>query len=549
VRRIRSVAIGQGGRMSGLRLMPVLGAILLALAGALAGLAIALLTPAPVQIAGADAGVRLHPGRAYDDLNLSGVLTGKRATTRSVLGEPVGISIRIRLDASAFVNSDGAFNTDVLPAYVQAYSDPEQLAVDLRWAVTKHILVGTVVGASLGLLVALGRHGLRRWRVRRNGRLGPERVAAAAAYLASERALRRRVGTVAVIVVLIAILPGAVRDTPHRAAIRPDPILAGTPLAGTQVGGILRPLLGAAKSYIETYFAQTNDYYNQLRQKLLALLDGGALALPPGSDDEQVRHFLYVTDRHCNIGMDRVIVALGEHFGIKLLVSGGDDAFSGTFPFESACTANLAAKSQDAGMTDVFVGGNHDSQLTLSDERDQKIKVLDGEPVTVDGLTFTGLPDPRSSRYGQGIQPASATERQHLLLAQGMATGGIACDSDVPVIVVDHDPSAGATAVTHGCGKALLALDGHWHKRAGPDPLPVADGQSAYRFVGASAGGAPGEGAVERSFASRLTVGPLNHDASVNIVTVDASTGRLVGVSECRFTPDQQISFDQQVVP
>jgi hypothetical protein len=34
--------------------------------------------------------------------------------------------------------------------------------------------------------------------------------------------------------------------------------------------------------------------------------------------------------------MDRVIVALAQHFDIHLLVSGGDDAFSGSFPFEAA---------------------------------------------------------------------------------------------------------------------------------------------------------------------------------------------------------------------
>jgi hypothetical protein len=70
----------------------------------------------------------------------------------------------------------------------------------------------------------------------------------------------------------------------------------------------------------------------------------------------------------------------------------------------------------------------------------------------------------------------------------------------------------------------------------------------AERFVGGSTGGAPGEGAVERSFASRLTVGPLNHDASVNVVSIDTTSGALVGVTVWHVTPDQDITV-QQLTP
>jgi predicted phosphodiesterase len=321
----------------------------------------------------------------------------------------------------------------------------------------------------------------------------------------------------------------------------PDALFTGTPLEGTQVTGVLSPVIGAAQSYIRTYFADTDEYYDELRTKLETFLAAADPQLPTTGDSADLVNIGFVTDRHCNIGMDRVVVALLTHYGIKTLVSAGDDDFSGSFPFESACTRNLAAKSQQAKMTNVFVAGNHDSARTIADERNQKIKVLDGELVTTDGLTFAGYPDPRSSRYGTGIQPGSGTLRAALLREQAAKTGKLACTSDKPVVVVLHDPAAGRDALVDGCGKAVLALDGHTHRQAGPTPVPLPVGVG-YQFVGASSGGAPTETSVERTFASQLTVGPLNHDATVNIVTIDRATGGLVGVTVFRFTPDQQVS-------
>src|SRR4051812_11565908 len=60
-----------------------------ALLGAVVGLAIAVYAPTHVEIAGSDTRVWLEPGRAYDQFGVEGVLTAKRATTRSVLGQPL----------------------------------------------------------------------------------------------------------------------------------------------------------------------------------------------------------------------------------------------------------------------------------------------------------------------------------------------------------------------------------------------------------------------------------------------------------------------------
>ena len=534
------------------RRRPALRTVLLgatvAVGGALAGVALAVASPTHMEIAGTDATIRLHPGRAEDRVALSGeLLTGRRATDRSVLGEPLGVTVRLELDPSTFISSDGSFNADVIPAYIQAYSDPEQLARDLRWALTKHLLTWCAAGAAAAVAAWAARRALREWRWQRGAALGGEQHRAALAYWAPERMLRRRAAAAVVLLAAIDLMPSGRSHAPPPPRIEPSALLTGTPLAGTEVGGLLAPALTAVRNYITTYFADTDAYYNQLRDRLLAKIRDEQLTLPGGPD---VANVVFVTDRHCNIGMDRVVVAVAEHYGLTVLVSGGDDDFSGSFQFESACTKNLAAKSQQAGMTDVFVAGNHDSAMTIADERNQHVKVLDGTPVTVDGLTFAGLPDPRSSRYGQGIQPASETERHRLLVRVGRETGRIACNADGPVVVVLHDPIAGNAALQNGCGRATLALDGHTHLQIGPTPVALpATGAIGYQFVGGSTGGAPGEGAVERTFASRLTVGPLNHRASFDIVSIDRATGALVGVTTYHFTPLQDITVEQRRVP
>ena len=310
-------------------------------------------------------------------------------------------------------------------------------------------------------------------------------------------------------------------------------------MAGTEVRGLLRPAMSAVQDTIRTYFGETDAYYSRLEDKLTARLDESPVQLPAGEDIVQVG---FVTDRHCNIGMDRVVVALLGKLQVHLLVSAGDDAFSGSFSFESACTDDLAQRSAKAGITDVFVAGNHDSPKTVAAEQAAGIRTLTGDVITTEGLHLIGVPDPRTSRYGQGIRPASPDAQHALVVEQGRRVARSACAQQAPVIAVLHDPTAGAEALSQGCGKVTLALDGHTHAQDGPTRFDLPDGQTGYRFVGASSGGAPSETSVVRTFASQLTVGPLNHDASVEIVSVHRDTGALAGVTVFGFTPKQEIT-------
>jgi predicted phosphodiesterase len=521
--------------------------VAVALIGAFAGLVIAVFTPAKVEIAGSSASVWLKIGRDYDQFGIDQVLSGKRVTTRSVLGEPIGVHADLHLDASELTDSAGNFNVDVLPAYIQAYSDPEQLVAEIRRALLVHFLAFAGIGAAAAALLWCARTAHRAWRAGYDRVHYPDRAARASAraYRAPERRLARRTTAALVAVVVLDAVPASVAAGHRPPPVTADPIFAGTPLAGVEVSGLLKPAIVAAQSYIQTYFQQTNTYYDELRAALDKRLAADPIELP--GDETSVR-LGFVTDRHCNIGMDRVVVALLKHFDVSTLVSAGDDAFSGTFGFESACTRNLADKTERAHIGDVFVGGNHDSPRTIAAEADQGITTLTGKVTTVHGLRFIGIPDPRTSRYGQGIVPSSDAAQAKLLTAQGDAAGRTACDASGPVIAVLHDPLAGMTALEHGCGKVVLALDGHTHKQADPVPVDLPEAGTGYQLTGGSAGGAPTESQVESTFASRLTVGPLNHDAWVSIVTVDGLSGALQGVTTFHFTPAQDVMITQRSI-
>ncbi|GAB2475515.1 hypothetical protein [Jatrophihabitans fulvus] len=565
----------QTGRSDGRRRAGrVLLVMLVAVVGALVGVVVGVLTPAHVEIAGSDARIRLEPGRTVDQVGVTGVVTLTRATDRAVLGEPVGVRATLDFDASQLVR-DGKVNTDVLPAYVAAYSDPEQLVSDIRHEMIWHFVRWMVAGAATALLVVVARWAYRRWRTRYDAVHDPDGAARATtrAYLRRERLWTVRAAAAAVVVLAIAQLPSARSHLPARQQVEGNPVLADTPLRDVEVSGLLAPVLVAARDYIRTYAGQTDSYYDKLRDRLVARLQADPVTLPgetpnaaaasgspsvqsgapSGAEGEfDVAHFGFVTDRHCNTGMDRVTVTLLEKLGVHTLVSAGDDAFSGTFAFESACTRGLAQQSKRADVTDVMAGGNHDSPTTIAAERDQGMKVLDdaddpGGPTVVetDGLRFVGSPDPRTSRYGEGIRPASAAARTAALQKQAKGIAQRACDDQKPLIVVAHDPQVGDQALQQGCGHATLALTGHTHRQDGPVTVPLPDGGDGSQFTGGSAGGAPGEEAVDRTFASSLTVGPLNHDAFVYVVSVDRGTGALVGITAFRFTPDQQIEVTQ----
>ena len=86
---------------------------------------------------------------------------------------------------------------------------------------------------------------------------------------------------------------------------------------------------------------------------------------------------LLVSDRHDNIGMDRVARAIGEAAGASVVLDAGDDTSTGQ-PWEAFSLDSLASAFED---WDRFgVAGNHDHGTFVSSYlADEGWTMLDGE--------------------------------------------------------------------------------------------------------------------------------------------------------------------------
>src|SRR5262249_45656789 len=158
------------------------------------------------------------------------------------------------LNTSELTTPSGQFSVNVLPAYIQAYSDPAQLVHDMRHALVIHLVVYTVLGA-LAALAGFGLwHAYRAWRRSYNQRYWPDpgvqRVVHE--YRRPERTFLKYAAVAVIVAIVIGTVPSALRVRQPTSTIVGDSIFDGTPLAGIKVEGVLRPAFVAVESYIET---------------------------------------------------------------------------------------------------------------------------------------------------------------------------------------------------------------------------------------------------------------------------------------------------------
>jgi hypothetical protein len=534
------------------RVRRVLGALAagltFSLAGGGVGLALAMNTEAHTEIGGTEASIETT-ANTYDELDINtSALSFKKAHTRTILGEPVGVSVNLSVDTSKFVNKNGKFEAALLPTYVSLFSDLKQTKSDLEWALLRHDLIGLGVGATAGLAGYAAYRSRRNWRSTYDQRHGitPDQAAAAHAYHAPERQFRKRLAIGVAAATTIGLIPTSQGHSKEPVTLYPDVLFSDTAFQGVEIDGTLSPAIEYVEQYIRRYIINTNEYYAAVNTNLVEYLKTNPIELPTSPD---IQNFGFVTDRHCNIGMDRVIMTLMEHYGIKILTSGGDDNLNGSFSVEAGCTSNLAEHGKKDGMTLVFTDGNHEPNIANNLEKKQGIKVLDNNIISVNGINFLGNPDPRTSRAGEGIQPSSAEAQHKVVFEQGKQIGAIACKAAKKLVVLLHDPLAGNTAIEYGCGNVMLALDGHTHKQAGPTDISLPDGSSAYQFVGGSTGGAPSEQGPNMSNPlASLTVGPLQRDAPIEIISENTQTGAVVAITKFTVSADKSIASTQYIL-
>ena len=293
-----------------------------------------------------------------------------------------------------------------------------------------------------------------------------------------------------------AVLPSEVRDIEIR-----------TSAVTTQSRRLVLSALGT--------YSTSKDFYSDAA--------AGAADLDIRQPEEGETVALLVSDRHDNIGMDRVARAVAEAGGATIVLDAGDDTSTGQ-PWEAFSLDSLAGAFDD---WDRFgVAGNHDHGSFVSSYlADQGWTMLDGKVVDAPwGGTLLGVDDPRSSGLGSwrdetGLSFTEVGERLADTACAAMEDG-----ERVSTVLV-HDANLGREALSRGC--VDLVVGGHTHVQAGPDPVVGEDDAVGYRWTNGTTGGA--------AYAIALGSKP-RRNADVSLVTY--AEGRAIGLQWVRLRTD-----------
>ncbi|WP_332642333.1 metallophosphoesterase family protein [Aeromicrobium sp.] len=386
---------------------------------------------------------------------------------------PIGIGVDIRLGESEVSDLNKLVARDAVIA-----SQPQGEIAAVRSQVISMAIDAALRGlggALLALLIAiLG------WKAIGQAR----RRALWAAARHPDR--RQKIGAVSVAVLTIGAL--ALVATPERprsedAAWVPigkafpllpaDPVLDHVEIAeGASTSGSKAIVEGALSTYRKSV-----SFYGKLAE------DARSVIVRTPLEGETTA--LVVTDRHDNIGMDPVARAIAEQAQSSMLIDLGDDTSSGQ-SWETFSLNSLAREFD--GFEIVSVAGNHDTGPTISKQmKDKGFTVLDGKPVTVNGVRFLGSSDPRSSGLTAGYS-GDESDNIAAIRSQDAELTRAACeDGNVNVIAV-HSPASAKQAAQSGC--ADLVLSGHLHRQVGPTTIDGVNGRSTVTLSTGTTGGA-----------------------------------------------------------
>jgi len=242
---------------------------------------------------------------------------------------------------------------------------------------------------------------------------------------------------------------------------------------------------------------------------------------------------LLVSDRHDNVGMDKVARAIADAGGATAVFDAGDDTSTGS-RWEAFSLDSLAATFEDfEGRW--AVAGNHDNGgFVRSHLEDLGWTYFDDEVVDGPGDSrILGVDDPRSSGLGDWRDQTGLSFSE---VADLLADAACAADDDgdrVNTLLV-HDANIGKPALERGC--VDLVLGGHVHVQTGPTPVTAEDGRIGYTYTLGTTGGA----------AYAIAIGSkLRRPASIGLVTY--RDGRAVGIQSIILQPNGRYEVDPWV--
>ncbi len=266
-------------------------------------------------------------------------------------------------------------------------------------------------------------------------------------------------------------------------------------------------------------FESAASTYDQSKEFYADVVDAaGELELRVPEEGETV--VTLVSDRHDNIGMDKVARAISDAGGGTAVYDAGDDTSSG------AAWEAFSLDSLDDAFGDLdrwAVAGNHDNGTFVARYLgDLGWTTFDGE--IIDGpanTTLLGVDDPRSSGLGNWRDETGLSFTE---VGERLADAACAADERVSTMLV-HDANLGKEALARGC--VDLVVGGHLHVEVGPTEVAGEDGSTGWSYTMGTTGGA----------AYAIAVGSKpRRDASVALITY--AEGRPTGIQSVLLRTD-----------
>jgi hypothetical protein len=254
-------------------------------------------------------------------------------------------------------------------------------------------------------------------------------------------------------------------------------------------------------------------------------------------DDGDVVPVLLRADAHCNLGIQRLDLAIAEAYDVGIYATLGDEFSSGRYlhePYdqEKICIAPFYRALANAGVELVGVAGNHETPAAVAFMRELGMTVLEGETAEIDGVYFFGYGDPVRSN-GTGSVPHDSAEQHALNRDTGDLVGAAAClDRQRRDVVLAHEYPMTLAILERfdACGQtSSFAVAGHTH--IGHGPYRLAGGQ-IFTILD-SAGGADKSPKLDW----------LNRPAVSSVAFVDRQTGELVRLDDVIARPDGSIEI------
>jgi len=439
-------------------------------------------------------------------------------------GQPLGLGVNIDLGDSEVSNLDQLVARDAVIA-----SQPEGEIAKVTSTVADMARDALIRGIGAAVLTVMG--SVLAWLA-----VGPDRRASIRAHATSPTRNQLVAATAAGATVLASLILIAAPERPRTAADATDMqwvnLTAVVPNVPTdRVLDTVEISQGAAskggtaviESGIATYRTSV-EFYGKLAEEA-----GKAVVRTPGKGEKTA---LVVTDRHDNIGMDSVARAIADQAKATMLIDLGDDTSAGG-KWEAFSINSLVKHFK--GFDKIAVSGNHDTgPFIRKTMRAAGFSVLRGEPRKIDGITFIGASDPRSSGLTAGYS-GDESDSIAAIREQDETLTKAACDSPSASVLIAHSPSAVEQAAASGC--VDLVLTGHLHRQVGPEVVAGANGRNTVTLSTGSTGGAVYAFALGSK---------LRRPAQVTIVTFEG--GRPVGLQTVDFATGGQVT-PQAYVP